>query len=336
MRVPVGPRPARRTAQVAWAVVGALLLLAGCGIGSAPPVVHPPEPNVPTPVTATAPDGRGAIRPLPAPTGCTSTVQSVDSMALTLDTLAPGDKVCVLGDLGSARLTVRQSGTAQAPIQILGDGRTVVRGITVEASYVTVGGINALNPEAPGISLTGNNITLENSTSISPRGDDGDALRFWGNNITIRHNTMRDTRNLNQAHADCMQTFATDEDHPASQQVVIDSNRCEQIENTCLIAEGPHSLAGDGSGVGATTDISFTNNYCDNRAGEALQIDDVQNVTIMNNEIAGSLDHAFALQNMSTGAKVAGNKLNPSIGYEVGLDESSGPGYQGPEPTGHP
>ncbi|MBO0849846.1 MAG: right-handed parallel beta-helix repeat-containing protein [Pseudonocardia sp.] len=336
MRVPVGARPAR-TVLVIWAVAGALLLLAGCGIGQAPPVVRPPAPSATSPVTTTAPDGRGAIRPLPAATGCTSTVRSADSLELTLATLAPGGKICLVGDLSGAQLTVRKSGTAQAPIQIVGDGQTVVHGITVEGSYVTIAGVNALNADAPGVSLYGDNITLENSTSISPRGDDGDALRFWGNNITIRHNTMRDTRNLNGAHADCMQTFATDEDHPASQHIMIDSNRCEQIDNTCLIAEGPNSLAGDGSGVGATTDITFTNNYCDNHAGEALQIDDVQNMTITNNDIVGGgLDHAFALQNRSSGAKVSGNKLNPNIHYEVGLDESSAPGYQGPEPTGHP
>ena len=40
-----------------------------------------------------------------------------------------------------------------------------------------------------------------------------------------------------------MQTFATDDNHPASQNVLIDSNRCEDIDNICLIAEGPNSEA---------------------------------------------------------------------------------------------
>jgi hypothetical protein len=307
--------------------------LAGCS--GAPPVVRQSAPR--EPVAVTAPDGRGAIRPLPAPTGCTTNVIDGNGMRQATGAAQPGDKICVIGDISDTRLTIRQSGTAQRPIQVVGDGGTLVKGISVDGDYITITGINALNPAAPGISLFGNHITLTNSSSLSPRGDDGDALRFWGTYITIRHNTMRDTKNLNGAHADCMQTFATDSDHPASQHIVIDSNRCEDIANTCLIMEGPHSLAGDGSGVGATSDVTYHNNYCQNMATEALQIDDVQNLTITNNQIAGhTLDHAFALQNMSTGAAVSGNKLNSAIGFEVGMDDSSMPGYRGPAIGGNP
>nr|WP_156994310.1 right-handed parallel beta-helix repeat-containing protein [Pseudonocardia acaciae] len=294
-----------------------------------------PPPASQSPVPTTSPDNRGAIRPLARPTGCTSTALDANSMTQAVSAARPGSKICVFGDMGSTRLTVDQSGSAQAPIQVVGDGTTSVKGITVKADYVTISGLNSMNAEAPGIELTGRHLTVENSTSISPRQEDGDALRFWGSDITIKHNTMRNTRNI-RAHADCMQTFATDGDHPASQRVVIDSNRCEDIDNTCLIAEGPNSLAGDGSGVGATADIRFVNNYCDNRAAQALQIDDVQNVVFSNNEIAGPIHHALALQNKSTGAKVSGNKLRPSIKFEVGIDGSSRPGYKGPDPGGSP
>jgi hypothetical protein len=324
-------RPGRLLLAIC-ALLCASAALAGCG--GAPPVVRPTSPALP--VATTAPDGRGAVRPLPAPTGCTNTVIDASGMRQAMQTARPGDKICVTGDISDTRLVIDHSGTAQQPITVAGNGRTVVKGISVDGDYVTVTGINALNPVAPGISLFGNHITLTNSSSLSPRQDDGDALRFWGTYITISHNTMRDTKNI-KAHADCMQTFASDADHPASQHIVIDSNRCEDIANTCLIMEGPHSLAGDGSGVGATSDVVFNNNYCQNLASEALQIDDVQNLTITNNEIAGNtLDHAFALQNMSTGAKVSGNKLNPAIGFEVGADDSSKPGYQGPEIGGNP
>jgi hypothetical protein len=288
-------------------------------------------------VMATAADGRGAIRPLAAPLDCTSTVTDADGMRRALSTAAPGNRICVFGDINSTRLVITNSGTIGQPIQILGDGRTIVRGITVKASNIIVSGINAVQPVAPGISLAGQNITLENDASINPRGGDGDGIRFWGTNITIRHNTIRNTHNLHGAHADCMQTFATGPDAPASQHVLIENNRCEQIDNMCLIAEGPNSLAGDGSGVGATTDITFNNNYCDDRkASQALQIDDVQNLAVTNNTIAGPINHAFAFQNMTTGAKVIGNTLNPLISYAVGMDESSQEGYLGPQPGGRP
>jgi hypothetical protein len=306
------------------------LVLAGCGS----PVPDVAAPKSPEPVHTTAPDGRGAVRPVAAPTGCTRTAIDPAAMQQALDGAAPGDKICLSGDMGDARLTINNSGTAVAPIQILGDGHATVKGITVEASYVTVDSVDAVNPAAPGISLFGNHITVRNSTSISPRGDDGDGLRFWGSDITIAHNTIRDTRNI-KAHADCMQTFATDDD-PASQRITIDSNRCEDIANTCLIMEGPRSEAGDGSGDGDTSDIRWTNNYCQNKASEALQIDDVQNMRVTGNEIAGPIDHAFAFQNGSTGVTVGGNRLNPAIHYEVGMDAESRSGYHGPAVGGDP
>jgi hypothetical protein len=344
---PDGPRRGGRSAERArrwWRQPGRragllpVLLcvgLAAAGCGTSAPTVRPPAATT-GPIAGTSPDGRGAIRPLPAPTGCTAVVTDAVSMAAATDSALPGDTICVRGTIADKRLVIKKSGNQGAPIKIVGDGQAVVHGISVDGDYVSISGLNSVNPNAPGISLSGNNITLENSTSISPRGDDGDALRFWGNNITIRHNTMRDTKNLNGAHADCMQTFATDEGHLASQHVLIDSNRCEDIDNTCLIMEGPHSLAGDGSGVGASSDVTFTNNYCQNNASEALQIDDVQNLTITNNDIEGNNDHAFALQNLTTGAKVSGNKLNPAIHFEVGMDDSSAPGYQGPPSGGNP
>ncbi|GAA5151713.1 hypothetical protein GCM10023321_19210 [Pseudonocardia eucalypti] len=313
------------------AAVAALLLLAGCG--TAPPVVAPTGP--PQPVTATAADGRGAIRPAPAPSGCTKTVTDPFGMPAALANAVPGDKICLVGDLSDRRLELRTSGTPKQPIQVVGDGRTLVKGITLEGSYLSVSNINAVNPEAPGISLMGSHLTVENSTSIEPRANDGDGLRFWGSDITIRHNTIRNTRNI-KAHADCMQTFATDTEHKSSQRIIIDGNRCEDIDNTCLIVEGPNSEAGDGSGVGATTDIRWTNNYCENRADQALQIDDVQRMTVTGNTIAGKVDHAFAFQNKCAGIKVSGNKLNPSIHFEVGMDDSSEEGYQGPEVGGDP
>jgi hypothetical protein len=310
-------RPGRRRGPLGLlaALLAAGLVVAGCGAPA--PTVHAPAAAA-SPVTATSPDGRGAIRPLPAPTGCTSVATDAASLEAATTGALPGDTICVQGVIPDKRLVMKTSGVAGSPIKIVGNGQSTVHGITVNADYVSIAGINAVNPAAPGISLTGNNITLENSTSISPRGDDGDALRFWGNNITIRHNTLRDTKNLNNAHADCMQTFSTDADSPASQHVVIDS------------------LAGDGSGVGASSDITYTNNYCQNHASEALQIDDVQNLTITKNDVEGDNDHAFALQNMSTGAKVSGNKLNPAIHFEVGMDDSCLPGYQGPPSGGNP
>ncbi len=305
------------------ALVG-VVLLAGCGAA-----------RYPDPVSVTAADGRGAIRPLPTPQACTSIATDADAMTAALAKAAPGDRICVLGGIGR-RLVLRRSGTAAAPISVLGDGHTSVKGITVLASHITVSGINAIRPWAPGISLTGNDITLENSTSISPRGEDGDGIRFFGDDITIRHNTIRDVRNLHFAHADCMQTFATDPAHPASRHVVIEHNRCERIANQCLIAEGPHSSAGDGSGIGVSADIRFADNYCETHAYQDTEVDDVQHVTIVGNEVRGRKPKAFSFQNHSTGAVVADNVVAPEIDHEVGMDGSSQYDYDVPIIGGKP
>ena len=276
--------------------------------------------------------GAGTLRPSPTPSGCTRVV-AADGLQAVVDAANPGDRICAQGTT-SQRLTVRRSGTAGAPIQIIGVGQTSVRGVTVAASHVVVAGLNAALPVAPGIEITGDNITLLNNTVTSPRGGDGDGIRFFGTNLNILHNTVRDVRNLGGAHADCMQTFATST--PASLHVLIASNRCEKIDNQCLIAEGPHSSAGDGSGKGQSSNIEFVNNYCDTDASQALMIDDVQNMAVAGNDIASGNQKAFAFANNSTGAAVGANLVAKNIGYQVGMDSSSKSGYQGPPVGGKP
>jgi hypothetical protein len=64
--------------------------------------------------------------------------------------------------------------------------------------------------------------------------------------------------------------------------------------------------------------------------------EDVQNATITGNIFAAAPHHAIGLAIGSTGAHVSSNDVSPRIRYEVGIDESSLPGYEGPEPGGAP
>lgn len=288
------------------------------------------------PLVAPAPTGTPGMGQAEPLTNCTADVRDPGALESAMNSAGPGDRICITGDMRGERVKLERSGTKDRPIVILGGGQAITKGVTIEADHVVVDGIVAQQPEAPGISLKGTNITLKNSASLSPRKGDGDGIRFWGTDLKILHNTIRDTRGTDERHADCMQTFATDDDHPASQNVLIDSNRCEDIDNICLIAEGPNSEAGDGSGEGRSTRIVFSNNYCDNGAGQAVFLDDVTNAQVINNDIVGKVNKAFSFQNDSTGAKVSGNRIAPSIKYEVGIDESSEDGYDGPEPGGGP
>lgn len=234
-------------------------------------------------------------------------------------------------DTRQDRLEITEGGTPEKPKVYSGHGERV-GGITINADNVIVEGYTMEQPEAPGIEMTGNNITVRNNTVSAPRGGDGDGLRFFGNNLKILHNTISGTDN-SEGHADCMQTFASDT--PPSQNVLIEGNRCERIANMCLMAEGPND--GEGDGEGHTSEFTIRKNFCETlEASQTLMIEDVQNCVIEQNEFAAAPDHAIGLAIGSTGAKVRGNKVSPEINYEVGIDESSMEGYEGPEPGGEP
>ncbi|OON77316.1 right-handed parallel beta-helix repeat-containing protein [Streptomyces tsukubensis] len=231
----------------------------------------------------------------------------------------------------AARLVITKGGTAEHPAVHRGGGRTV-GGITVEADHVVVEGYRVDRPEAPGIEITGDDITVRDNTVSHPHGGDGDGLRFFGDDLKIQRNTLKGMSNR-YGHADCMQTFA--DDTPPSRRVLIEGNRCEDTDNMCLMAEGPNDGEGDGHGV--TSDFTVRNNHCATRkASQALMFEDVRNTTITGNTFPAGPHHAIGLAIGSTGAHVDGNTVSPRITYEVGIDSSSRPGYEGPEPGGAP
>lgn len=266
---------------------------------------------------------------------CTKRVGDGSSLNQAVASASPGQKICAIGNVGGGRLEITRSGTANAPITVVGNGSTVVKGITVKASNVVVAGFSAVGAQAPGIEMTGNNITMRNNKVDHPTGGDYDGMRFFGNNLKILNNTIS---NINpsgtHAHADCMQTFQSGT--PSSKNVVISGNRCQNIANMCLMAEGPGDLGDGGEGQGESSNWQYTDNFCDNRASQALMIEAVQNVTVRGNQVVGKIDKAFAFDVGSTGAKVLGNKIGPGIGYVVGMDDTSRKGYQGPAVGGGP
>jgi hypothetical protein len=240
----------------------------------------------------------------------------------------PGDIVCLTGDLSGERLVIDHGGTAEQPIMYRGR-QGAAAGIDIATDHVIVRGFVLDQPEAPGVWMEGNDITLRDTTITSPQGGDGDGIRFFGNDLRILHNTVSGTDNSTGAHADCMQTYSSDS--PPSQNVLIEGNRCEQIDNMGLMAEGPND--GEGDGEGTTSDFVIRNNYFETlEAYQALMFEDVQNVTIEGNEFASPVDHAIGLDIGSTGAHVGENTYHPDIECLVGIDESSMEDYEGPEP----
>lgn len=302
------------------------LAVPGDGAGSTTPTAKKPASGSPA---------RSGVGTKLAQTDCAKRASDAAGLSRALATAAPGDRICATGSMGASRLQVTRSGTAASPIVLIGDGNTTVKGITVEASHVVVDGFNSVGGKAPGILMEGNNITMQNNKVSRPTGGDYDGLRFFGNNLKILNNRISDIDpGGSGAHADCMQTFQNDT--PSSKNVVISGNRCERVDNMCLMAEGPGDLGDGGAGEGESSNWTFSNNYCDTNASQALMIEAVQNVTVTGNNIVGKVDKAFAFDIGSTGAKVASNKIAPGIGYEVGMDSSSRKGYQGPAVGGGP
>ena len=228
-----------------------------------------------------------------------------------------------------SRLHITAGGTPNHPRVYSGGGKHV-RGIDVDADWVVVEGFTLDRPSAPGVEIRGDHVTLRDTTIAAPQGGDGDGIRFFGDYIAIQHNTISRTSNRGGAHADCMQTFSSDS--PPSNHVRIEGNRCEKIDNMCLMAEGPND--GEGDGKGHTTDFLIKDNFCETLvASQTLMFEDVQRATITGNTFAAGPDHAIGLAIHSTGARVEGNRVDPSIPCEVGIDDSSREGYSGPEPA---
>lgn len=287
---------------------------------------EPSDPASPT----SSPTGSPTSSPTASPTdppACTVHAESVEDAQAA----EPGDVVCFDGDFSDTRLEVTKGGTAEQPVTYAGNGQQVA-GITIEADHVIVDGYTMTEPEAPGVWMEGNGITLQNTTITRPVDGDGDGIRFFGNDLNILNNTISETSN-EHGHADCMQTYSSDS--PPSQRVLIEGNRCEQIDNMCLMAEGPND--GEGDGEGHTTDVVIRNNFCETlEASQTIMIEDIQDVRIFDNEFAGPTHHSIGLAINSTGAHVNGNQVHPDTQYEVGIDDSSREGYQGPEPGGEP
>lgn len=246
------------------------------------------------------------------------------------DPPAPGDVVCFSGELDEP-LEITAGGIEGAPVTYRGDG-TVVPGIRVEADNVIVEGFVSRGAESTGIVANGENVTLQNNevTQVEYAGDDVDAIRFFGDGARILNNRVYDleANEVEDSHVDCIQTFAVS--GPGSSDVVIQGNRCEDIRAQCLMAEGPNDEGG--SGQGESRGWLFDGNYCDSYAeAQSVALEDIQDVTISNNEMVGEGNKAFALGARSTGVVVRDNRIGPGYGREVEFDDpSAAQGYQGP------
>jgi hypothetical protein len=244
----------------------------------------------------------------------------------------PGDVICFRGNLDTP-LKISVGGTPGRPVVYSGDGTTRVPGITATADNVVIQGFVSDGADSTGIWASGRNVTVQDNlvTRVRHTDDDLDGIRFFGDGFKVLHNTVRElegSADIGGSHVDCIQTYATS--RPGSSDVTIQGNRCEGIRAQCLMAEGPNDDGGSGQGV--SRNWLFDGNYCDaHAAAQSVALEDIQNVTVSRNEMAGKATKAFALGKDSTGTVVKDNRIGPGYGREVGFDDSSArSGYQGP------
>ena len=110
---------------------------------------------------------RVANPPPAAFVGCTTHVGDPGAVARALTSASPGDRICITSDLRSVRLAITRGGDDSQPVTVVGDGQTVVGGITVHADNVVVSGFQVLGDPAHAIQIRGSGINVENNTGAA-------------------------------------------------------------------------------------------------------------------------------------------------------------------------
>jgi hypothetical protein len=335
--VPDSPGPNGAVGDAAAAAAaGAGSTGSGTGTGTGTTSVPPTGVGADGSSTATVPStdatGGGQVGPRPIAATCT-----VKASGTQVPAAKPGDTVCFTGAI-PGRLDIKQGGTTTQPIVYSGMGSAVVPGITARGDNIVLEGFVSKGAQDNGFYVSGNNITVQDNdvSQVSITNDDVDAIRFFGNGITIAHNYAHDIWANPSAggapHTDCMQTYAHSE--PASSNIRIEANRCSSPQfHQCIMAEGPHDFEDGASGVGNSANWLVAGNFFDCHAeAQTIALQDVHNVTFAANDFAGSGAKAIALQKDATGATVtADNVKGPGYRELVGIDDASAEqGYRGP------
>lgn len=132
------------------------------------------------------------------------------TLAKAVSVLNPGDTLQVLPGRYTESLRLDKSGTAAAPITVIGNGaildmqRTKTTGMKISGSYVNVSGFEVINALDAGIGIPGKFVTVSNNivhNNVTENGTGGNcgvrsswssALKVGagGANITIENNTV--------------------------------------------------------------------------------------------------------------------------------------------------
>jgi hypothetical protein len=184
--------------------------------------------------------------------------------------------------------------------------------------------------DGTGIRVEGDDIIVRGNTisgSLKVEATDADGIRFFGTDITIVDNEVRDIDAKGYApgtepHTDCFQTF--DSDSPTTFRVYIFNNLCENVDSQCLIASGTERYnSGVPSGIAA---IEFVGNTCDVGGAQAVYLESYPQVVVRGNTISGpNLYRGVYAAFGSTDVRVTDNVLTvPVPAAETDADSEYG------------
>lgn len=163
-----------------------------------------------------------------AQTGCTRTITQGDDVQAALGAASPGDTLCFTGaDLAAADLTLTRSGTADAPIRLVSDGRTTVHQVHLIADHVLIQGFTIVGGGE--LLLAGTGIVAQKNTirdtqrggivcascidstieSNTVQRVAASGISISGQRITVRANLVSTTRTGDEGDADGVRFFGT-------------------------------------------------------------------------------------------------------------------------------
>jgi parallel beta-helix repeat protein len=184
--------------------------------------------------------------------------------------------------------------------------------------------------DGTGIVIEGQGVTAQNndvSGSIRRTATDADGMRFFGVNMKLMNNTVHDISQRGypagtEPHTDCFQTY--DSDSPLTYGVVIQNNKCVNVDAQCLIASGTERHnAGVPAGQVA---IQFLDNYCQSGADQAIYLEGYPNVVIRGNTFSSKYETAVLAEQGAVNVKINDNTLVGQFEpYQV--DDASRPGF---------
>jgi hypothetical protein len=153
------------------------------------------------------------------------------------------------------------------------------------------------------------------SGSVRREASDADGIRFFGQDVQIRDNTVFDIKADGypagtEPHTDCFQTF--DNSRPPTVGAVIADNVCRNVDAQCLIATADE--AGQQGDVGRSRGIQFTGNQCEIQGSQAVLARFFPDVVVRGNTFAGpGLASAAVFREGSTGGQFVDNTVPAGV-----------------------